>query len=171
MSPENQSSSTRFQLWREHFPVDWLDDDFLTRREFTKSLGLVSFATFVATMSVAAIDSLRRDSDRIHASIKVADLRDLPVGRASLFFYPTHDNPCLVIRTAETQVVAFEQKCTHLGCPVHYDHADGQLVCPCHAGFFSAEDGRVLAGPPKRALPQIELEVRGDCRHASTDRD
>jgi Rieske Fe-S protein len=46
-------------------------------------------------------------------------------------------------------------------CPVHYQHAQQQFYCPCHEGFFSARDGRVLAGPPPRPLPRYPVEVRG----------
>jgi arsenite oxidase small subunit len=149
-------------MWHEHFPVNWIDDDLITRREFTKSLGLVSFATFVATMAVAAISSMRRGRAKNHPVVNVGNLSNLSVGHSKLFFYPTPDSPCLLIRLSETEIAAYEQKCTHLGCPVHYDHDSSQLICPCHVGLFSAADGSVLAGPPQRALPQVELEVRGD---------
>ena len=36
------------------------------------------------------------------------------------------------------------------------------LHCPCHEGFFNAEDGKVISGPPPRPLPRVELERRGD---------
>jgi Rieske Fe-S protein len=57
--------------------------------------------------------------------------------------------------------VAYGQKCTHLQCPVVYRGAQQPLHCPCHQGFFSVEDGRPLAGPPKRPLPRILLTARG----------
>ena len=52
--------------------------------------------------------------------------------------------------------------CTHLGCPVLYRRESKQIECPCHQGFFSAEDGKVIAGPPPRPLPRVELERKGD---------
>jgi Rieske Fe-S protein len=66
------------------------------------------------------------------------------------------------VRLEEDRFVAFGQKCTHLGCPVVFRAATRKLHCPCHEGYFSAEDGRVLSGPPPRPLPRIELERRGD---------
>jgi Rieske Fe-S protein len=77
------------------------------------------------------------------------------------FGYPNADEPCLLLRPGADTFVAFAQKCTHLGCPVLYEPREGRLQCPCHAGFFSAADGRVLAGPPPRPLPRVVLERRG----------
>jgi len=43
---------------------------------------------------------------------------------------------------------------------VLFDAAKKQLACPCHEGFFSAEDGRPLAGPPKRPLAQLSVTTK-----------
>jgi Rieske Fe-S protein len=34
------------------------------------------------------------------------------------------------------------------------------LHCPCHEGLFDLRSGRPIAGPPRRPLPRIVLEVR-----------
>ena len=149
-------------LWKQHFPISWLDDDYVTRREFTKSLGLVSLAAFIATSAVAAVNALRRRAKSGHPILRVAGLQELRVGESKVFHYPGPGDPCLLVRLDERSFVAYEQKCTHLGCPVHYDHAAGKIVCPCHRGFFHVDDGSALAGPPKRALPKIGLELKGD---------
>ena len=39
--------------WKDHFPISWVDDHFVTRREFTKSLVWVSLATFLANVVLA----------------------------------------------------------------------------------------------------------------------
>jgi len=57
-------------------------------------------------------------------------------------------------------VVAFSQKCTHLGCVVYFQAEENRWHCPCHEGNFDAESGRVLAGPPTRPLGKIDVEVR-----------
>jgi Rieske Fe-S protein len=33
--------------------------------------------------------------------------------------------------------------------------------CPCHEGWFD-EQGKVLAGPPPRPLPRVEISREGD---------
>jgi Rieske Fe-S protein len=37
---------------------------------------------------------------------------------------------------------------------------EGRLHCPCHEGHFSLASGEPLAGPPRRPLPRILLELR-----------
>jgi Rieske Fe-S protein len=148
--------------WKEHFPISWVDDHFVTRREFTKSLVWVSLATFLANAVLAVLGWLKHDwGGETLPQVHVATLDDLPVGGARVFYYPGAHDPCLLVRLDTDRYVAFGQKCTHLGCPVTYRAATRRLYCPCHAGFFDVEDGRVLAGPPSRPLPHIALERRG----------
>ena len=162
MSENESENCPGAPVWKEQFPVSWLDDDYVTRRDFTKSLGLVSLAAFVATAAVAVVSDLRRRGGKVHTTMKLAKVADIPIGQAQVFHYPTHKDACLLVRLSESEFVAYSQHCTHLGCPVFYRHSDAQFVCPCHEGYFSADDGRVLAGPPKRALPKIEMEIRGE---------
>ena len=35
----------------------------------------------------------------------------------------------------------------------------GKIHCPCHNGWFDIESGAPLAGPPRRPLPRVTLEV------------
>jgi len=58
------------------------------------------------------------------------------------------------------RVRAHSAVCTHLGCIVRWNPAGAQAwFCPCHHGSYD-RDGRVLAGPPPRALTAIPAEVR-----------
>lgn len=162
MSSEENETQGIAARCKEHFPISWLDDDFVSRREFTKSLGLVSLAAFVATTAVAAMNAVGRRARDGHPIEKVASVDELAVGESKVFQYPDSGNPCLLVRTEERKFVAYEQKCTHLGCPVYYEHAEGLIVCPCHVGYFSVEDGTAIAGPPKRPLPKIEVALEGE---------
>ena len=82
------------------------------------------------------------------------------MGGYKLFRYPTENDPCILLRLEPEKFVAFNQHCTHLACPVLFNAVERQLECPCHKGFFSADDGRVLAGPPKRALETLNVSIR-----------
>jgi Rieske Fe-S protein len=147
-------------IWKSDFPVDWAEDHLVTRREFTRSLAVVSCAAFATTGGLALVRGLGRKSD---PPIRlVGDLRDLAVGGSKVFDYPEPGNPCLLVRIDAERVAAFGQRCTHLGCPVVFRPEGRKLYCPCHEGFFDAEDGRVLSGPPPRPLPQLRLELRGN---------
>ena len=45
-SPDGRPDADQ-PLWREQFPIDWPTDDFRSRRDFTKLLGLTSLAFVV----------------------------------------------------------------------------------------------------------------------------
>jgi len=152
----------KLPTWKEHFPIAWVDDHFVTRREFTKSLVWVSLATFLANAFLALLARFQsyRWTEAL-PQVAVGTLDDLPIGGSRVFQYPAPGDPCLLVRLDTEQYVAFGQKCTHLGCPVQYQHAERQLYCPCHEGYFDATTGRVLAGPPSRPLPRITLDKRG----------
>lgn len=70
--------------------------------------------------------------------------------------------PYILVRLEENRWRAFEQKCTHLACAVRYRSDLNQIECPCHQGFFNAESGDVIAGPPPRPLPQLEVIIRDE---------
>jgi Rieske Fe-S protein len=56
----------------------------------------------------------------------------------------------------------FSQKCTHLSCAVVPRLDQNILHCPCHEGVFDLRSGRPTAGPPRRPLSRVALDVRGD---------
>lgn len=147
--------------WKDDFPISWDDDHYVTRREFTRSLVLVSGAACAANVALTAL-GLREARQQGPAPVRIGTVRDLPVGGSRVFDFPAPGSPCLLVRLDEDRFAAFGQKCTHLGCPVVFRPATRKLHCPCHEGYFSAEDGRVLSGPPPRPLPRIELERRGE---------
>ena len=146
--------------WRQDFPIPIGEDSYATRREFTKFLGLTSFA-FLAGTFVAAARKLWKQMRTNHSeAVSVASLDEIPAGGSKLFRYPTQDDACILLRLAPDKFVAFNQNCTHLNCPVHFDAANSQLACPCHHGFFNAEDGKAVAGPPRRSLTALAVTVR-----------
>ena len=148
--------------WKEDFPIAWTDDHFVTRREFTKSLVLVSCATFGANLTVSTVGLLQKPGPQSFPEIRVANASALNVGGSMVFNYPGPGDACLLVRVDGDRFIAFSQSCTHLGCPVHFQAESRRLYCPCHEGFFSSDDGRVLAGPPPRPLPRILIEKRGE---------
>ena len=67
--------------WKDHFPISWVDDHFVTRREFTKSLVWVSLATFLANVVLAMLGRLKRfwDAEAL-PQVQVAVTRTLGAG-------------------------------------------------------------------------------------------
>jgi thiosulfate dehydrogenase [quinone] large subunit len=83
----------------------------------------------------------------------------VPVGQARQFTDPASGQPAWIVHPAGSTFVAFSAVCTHAGCPVQYDSANVQFVCPCHGGVYDAQTGKVLQGPPPAPLPSIPVQV------------
>ena len=146
-------------LWREEFSVNAEDEQYVTRRQFAKFLTLTSLAMFAGTGWILVRSWFRRAPT--HPAVTVATLGEVPVGGVKLFNYPTPNDPCILVRTADDTYVAYSQVCTHLSCAVFFSAKANRLECPCHNGSFSVADGSVVAGPPPRPLPKVVLERRG----------
>lgn len=151
--------------WRQDFPIDAAQDDYVSRRELAKFIVLTSAAFVVGQFSIV-LKSLWTPTPTLPAQ-RIASLDEVPVGGAKVFTYPERSTPRLLVRTAAASYVAYDQQCTHLMCPVVPDVPTGRLHCPCHNGWFDLYTGQVLAGPPPRPLPRILVEVRGDGVYAT----
>lgn len=147
--------------WRQDFPIDAPLDQYVSRRDFAKYLVLTSGA-FVVGQGWIALQDARKRRGPAPPRVRIASLRELAVGAAIVFSYPTQDHKCLLIRPEAAVLVAYSQACTHLSCAVVPRVEAGVLHCPCHEGYFDLRTGRNIAGPPPRPLPRIELDVQGD---------
>jgi len=143
------------------FPIPWEDEQTVTRRNFMSFVLLLSTTLLASTGLLGLVNWFQRRSTAQFTPALIATVNDVPIASAKLFSYPTAHDPCLLIRLAENQFVAYSQKCTHLSCPVIYQAQKNEFFCPCHAGRFAVDDGRVLGGPPQRPLPRILLNVKG----------
>lgn len=146
--------------WRQDFPIDWPQDVYVERRDFVKFLVLTSAAFTLGQVWIGVQNWYRKRRGRPGVQ-RIASQDDLAVGAAMSFTYPDAHEPCLLVRVADREFVAFSQKCTHLSCAVIPRPAEGSFVCPCHDGRFDLRTGAPTAGPPRRPLPRIRLELRG----------
>ncbi len=144
--------------WRRDFPIDVAQDQYVARREFIKFMALTSFA-FVAGQSWILVKSLFRGRAR-HPETPVVRLDEVPVGGFVQFDYPAPGEPKLLVRLGTQEFVAYDQRCTHLSCPVLPQVDRGRFHCPCHEGNFDLVTGRPLSGPPRRPLPKVDLALR-----------
>lgn len=152
--------------WRTDFPIDWPADQYVERRDFVKFMVLTSLALTVGQFWIAAQNwwRRRRGAREIRA---VAAVDEIPPGGALTFAYPGPHDDCVLVRTLDGAIVAYGQKCTHLACAVRPQVADGVLHCPCHEGYFDLRSGRPVAGPPRRPLDIVHLDVRGRVIYAT----
>ena len=165
VAPDGRTPEKQPQ-WRVDFPIDWPQDHYVSRRDFTKFLVLTSFAFAVGQAWIVIRNFARRH--RGEPPVKqIATVDGMPIGGARAFAYPEPHDSCLLIRTGEQTFVAFSQKCTHLSCAVVPQPEKNRLYCPCHEGSFDLQNGEPLTGPPRRPLPRINLEFRNGVIYAT----
>jgi Rieske Fe-S protein len=147
-------------LWRRDFPYEAAAEEEVTRREFARYLVLGAGAMAAGNVGIAAWTQLR--SINTGEARRIVALADVPIRDTYLFHYPSDDDPAVLLRLGDLDVVAFSQKCTHLGCVVYYEAEEDRWHCPCHEGNFETRTGDVISGPPPRPLGRIDVEIRGD---------
>lgn len=147
-------------IWKRDFPYEAAAEEEVTRREFARYLVLGTGALALGNVGLAAWTQLRSINRGEPQPIVALDA--VPVGETYLFRYPTDDDPAVLLRSGDTDVVAFSQKCTHLGCVVYYQPDEARWHCPCHEGNFQPLTGEVISGPPTRPLGRIDVEIRDD---------
>ena len=149
--PINESMG---EEWREEFPYPWDEDEVITRRDTLRFLLGGSGALFLATGAIAILGALPK-GDNVKA-VAIAREGELAENQWKVFDFPDQYAQGILINLPGHGLVAYSDVCTHLSCAVLYQ-GDGKLHCPCHEGLFDAATGAVLAGPPVRPLPLIQL--------------
>lgn len=156
--------------WREDFPFESENDEHITRRDATRFLLLVSGGFALGNCLIWARAQLATDAPTPKIPLGAASA--LAAGTWRVFAYPDADTPAILVRRENGEFVAFQQKCTHLACPVAYQRsAEGEgecLSCHCHNGRFDVASGQGISGPPRelRPLRRIALELDGDQLYA-----
>ncbi|PZD95581.1 2Fe-2S ferredoxin [Paenibacillus sambharensis] len=133
----------------------------LDRRGFMKMMvGAAGiFAVSTLPWGGLAAKELAGIGKRRYEPAKIADLNQIGVGEAVEFAYPGKHDSALLVRLSDNDFRAYQNACTHLKCPVFWSKEQGELVCPCHHGFFDVKTGKPTGGPPQRPLPEIELKT------------
>jgi menaquinol-cytochrome c reductase iron-sulfur subunit len=68
------------------------------------------------------------------------------------------ENVVYVIKDADGALAVLSSVCPHLGCSLPWVSDKSEFICPCHIGRF-APDGKLLGGPPPRAMDRLESRV------------
>lgn len=152
--------------WRKDFPIDWPQDQYVARRDFAKFMVLTSFAFVVGQVWIGVQNMIRRGRGKPPVR-RIAAVGDVAVGSAVVFNYPQEHDRCLLVRTAQDAFVAYNQSCTHLSCAVVPRVQEQCIACPCHEGLFDLASGRPIAGPPRRPLARVLLDVRQGAVYAT----
>jgi Rieske Fe-S protein len=142
------------------------------RRRFLSSITTGILTVISGILGVlgggAVLSSTVRRQEEWLAAAALHDLPDnqptpvtLSVMRLDGFRQALERRTVFLVKTAESEVAAFDATCTHLGCHVDWD-AEGQVFrCPCHGGVFD-RNGAVMDGPPPEPLTKVATRVDGD---------
>lgn len=144
--------------WREEFPYPWDEDTIVTRRDTLRFLLAGSGAVFLATGALAILGNLPSGSNV--KSVAIAKVGELGENQWKVFDFPDQYAQGILINLPGNRLVAYSDVCTHLSCAVIYTGDGKHLHCPCHEGIFDVTTGDVIAGPPTRPLPLIQLAIQ-----------
>ena len=103
--------------------------------------------------------------------IRLGSINKIQTGEPTLFKFKVTAQTGWIVEEQEISVyvlidngrdfAAISNICTHLGCRVRWIADKNEFFCPCHNGVFDKE-GKVVSGPPPRALDRYELKVEND---------
>ena len=86
VAPDGRPDADQPQ-WRQDFPIDWPQDEYIARRDFTKFMVLTSFAFAVGQLWILAQNSFRRRRRALPAR-EIAAIDEIAVGSSRIFNYP-----------------------------------------------------------------------------------
>jgi cytochrome b6-f complex iron-sulfur subunit len=122
-----------------------------TRREFLSACG----ACGLATLGLGGLAACQTGPSGPPAPVEVPLAEIEAKGRVEVRL---GDSP-VEIRKTPRGLEARSLLCPHTGCHVRWREDRQDYRCTCHEGMFD-EQGRVIQGPPPRALDAVALLVR-----------
>jgi menaquinol-cytochrome c reductase iron-sulfur subunit len=145
--------------------------DHLSRRDFVTWISASVGTLIAAFVGLPALDYLIAPSltaTSTNAWIPLGKLDSFEVGKPVLSTFTrskvngwektVNSYGVFVFRKSQTEVVAYSNVCTHLGCRVNWQVDKKEYICPCHDGHFNI-NGQVVSGPPPRPLDTYATKV------------
>jgi cytochrome b6-f complex iron-sulfur subunit len=121
--------------------------------------GLVSLAVIGCAAKLPPVREVQTEGGEVRLAI--ADYPELQKQGGAVPVRPDGSKkPIMVLRGEGDAVSAKFLKCTHAGCTVGWNDAERTFDCPCHGSRYK-EDGSVIKGPAKAALPDIPVTFDG----------
>ena len=69
-------------------------------------------------------------------------------------------DPALIVKLQNGKYACYDSVCTHQGCRVGWDAADGVMLCPCHGAAFDPNNhAAVLQGPTNQPLLELPITI------------
>lgn len=128
----------------------------VSRRDFLKVAWGVAGAVALAEVGGVAYQFLspRVVEGEFGGIFTAGAVESFPAGSVT----PFPSGRFYLVREDDGGIVALYRKCTHLGCAVPWEPAQGRFVCPCHASAFE-RDGEVVNAPAPRPLDRFEVTI------------
>ncbi|MFH1115521.1 MAG: Rieske (2Fe-2S) protein [Pseudomonadota bacterium] len=126
-------------------------------------LGLTAVGSAMAAWGIAAFSGIGAGTKRKRDFARqiVDDLRpDQPV-------HVSDAGAWLVKRDAG--IIAFDDRCPHLGCRQNWNPQTNRFECPCHGSIFDL-DGNVRQGPAGSPMPRLYLRFTEENRVRLSDK-
>ena len=129
-----------------------------TRRRVLDGLLCGSFLAWMGVLFFPILRYLKRPPEVGGGSqVGLSDEDKKRIGQNGFIIVRLGTDRVIVFEDAQKILHALQAKCTHEGCTVTYKADEGLVWCACHNGKF-AIDGRVISGPPPKALPVYAVE-------------
>ena len=128
----------------------------VSRRDFLNlAIGAAGTLALVETGGVVlSFFSPRITEGEFGGVVEAGKIDTFPVGSVT----PFTQGRFYLIRMLDGGFLALYRKCTHLGCAVPWNPAEGRFVCPCHASAFET-DGTVINPPAPRPLDRFAVSI------------
>jgi len=130
-----------------------------SRRKFLTGI-LGALGTIIAGITAYPVFRYLSPQSQSSGTGKVSIPKE-KVGTGQAHFFQFQGHPAVVLQKSPGAYIALSAICTHLGCIVQWVPEKTEFLCPCHGGLY-ASDGRVVSGPPPKALPTIPVTLSGD---------
>lgn len=137
----------------------------MKRKEFIKKFAYGGSILLTAPVILSACSS---DDDDLVPNDPDVPNNDLTIDLTSSSYEDlgiiggyVYEGEIMIFRTAESSYLALSKVCTHEGCTVAYNHANGNVLCPCHSSRFTT-NGTVLNGPAATNLKKYNVQKDGN---------
>jgi nitrite reductase/ring-hydroxylating ferredoxin subunit len=92
--------------------------------------------------------------------VRIANAKDVTAGEMRVFDVAGNK---VNVTSADGDLHAFDDTCTHAGCSLAMGKLDGNIVtCPCHGSQFDVTSGSVLRGPARQPVRSRLIEIQGE---------
>lgn len=88
------------------------------------------------------------EQKEIYMSINIDELDNKVIKKSNILLLKNKD-----------KYLAFDARCTHMGCILNIDYKNLKFVCPCHRSEFNFK-GERLKGPAEKNLIELKVEQK-----------